>query len=171
MFILDWSDTGDCHDHDGVHRDLGPDLQGHLRRPQRRPRRATCRGSANSELVALHRHPNEWFVRQARRVLAERSARGEPLDESAKWHSRRSSRRGHDPVLKLRALWSLYVIGGPTTRFLRRLLDHEHESVRAWAIRLLTDDLPLDSVFSRTDRTGRGPAGRLAGEARGHGSR
>ncbi len=40
-------------------------------------------------LVALHRHPNEWFVRQARRVLADRAARGEPLVEASK-HSEAS---------------------------------------------------------------------------------
>ena len=41
------------------------------------------------------------------------------------------------------------MIGATDGAFLRRLLDHDHESVRAWAIRLLTDDLPLDTVFSQ----------------------
>ena len=50
---------------------------------------------------------------------------------------------------KLRALWSLYVIGAADEPFLRALLDHEHESVRAWAIRLLTDDMPIDTIFSQ----------------------
>jgi putative heme-binding domain-containing protein len=53
-----------------------------------------------------------------------------------------------DPARKLGALWSLSVIGGADGRLLRGLLEHEHESVRAWAIRLLTDDLPLDTIFS-----------------------
>ena len=60
-----------------------------------------------------------------------------------------------DPVHKLRALWSLYVIGGADEPFLRGLLDHEHESVRAWAIRLLTDDMPIDTIFSRRIGAGR----------------
>ena len=41
------------------------------------------------------------------------------------------------------------MIGGADGSFLRGLLDHEHESVRAWAIRLLTDDLPIDTIYSR----------------------
>ena len=72
---------------------------------------------------------------------------------------------------KLRALWSLYVIGGADEPFLRGLLDHEHESVRAWAIRLLTDDLPIDTIFSHRVGPDVDPSDRSAGEAHGHGPR
>ena len=34
VYILDWSDTGECHDHDGRPPHLGPDLQGHARCPR-----------------------------------------------------------------------------------------------------------------------------------------
>lgn len=54
-----------------------------------------------------------------------------------------------DPVVKIRALCSLFVIAGYDPSWLRRLLHHEHESVRAWAIRFLTDALPIDTVDSR----------------------
>jgi putative membrane-bound dehydrogenase-like protein len=147
VFILDWSDTGDCHDHDGVHRTSGRVFKVSFGEPPRSPPRdlATL---TETDLVALHRHSNEWFVRQARRVLAARSAQRASLDES-RTALADLFRREADPVLQLRALWSLYVIGGLDQDFLRHLLDHEHESVRAWSIRLLTDDLPLDSVFSR----------------------
>ena len=50
---------------------------------------------------------------------------------------------------KLRALWSLVRHRRGRRAFLRGLLDHEHESVRAWAIRLLTDALPIDTIFSQ----------------------
>jgi putative membrane-bound dehydrogenase-like protein len=151
VFILDWSDTGDCHDHDGVHRTSGRIYKVTHATPAPAQRIAPARDLARLEdpdLVALHKHPNEWFVRQARRVLAERSARGQSLEESRKALEALFG-RGNDPALKLRALWSLYVIGGLDEAFLRRLLDHDHESVRAWAIRFLTDDLPLDTVLSR----------------------
>jgi putative membrane-bound dehydrogenase-like protein len=147
VFILDWSDTGDCHDHDGVHRTSGRIYRVSYGKPGRTPA-ADLAALTENELVALHRHPNEWFARQARRVLAERSARGETLVSSRR-SLRRLFDRQADPALKLRALWSLYVIGAADESFLRVLLNHEQESVRAWAIRLLTDDLPLDSVLSR----------------------
>ena len=41
------------------------------------------------------------------------------------------------------------MIGGTDVPFLRGLLRHEHESVRTWAIRLLTDDLPIDTIYSK----------------------
>jgi putative membrane-bound dehydrogenase-like protein len=147
VFVLDWSDTGECHEHEGVHRTSGRIYKVTYREPNRIAVGDLTRLN-EQELVALHRHPNDWFVRQARRVLAERSARGEPLDES-RAALRALFDQDPDPVRKLRALWSLNLIGGADGSWLRTLLRHEHESVRAWAIRLLTDDLPLDSVFSR----------------------
>ncbi len=151
VYILDWSDTGECHDHDGVHRTSGRIYKVTHGVPDRVPIRDIAKLS-EGELIDLHRHPNEWFVRQARRELVNRAARGVPLEES-----RRALRDlfdgDPDPVRKLRALWSLYVIGGADGAFLRRLLDHEHESVRAWAIRLLTDEMPIDTIFSQ--RVGR----------------
>ena len=54
-----------------------------------------------------------------------------------------------DPARKIGALCSLFVIGGSDTPFLRRLLRYKHESVRAWAIRFLTDNLPIDTIYSR----------------------
>jgi putative membrane-bound dehydrogenase-like protein len=147
VFILDWSDTGECHERDGVHRGSG-----RIYRVSYGDRRQFAVGDlsrlAERELVALHRHANEWFVRQARRVLAERHARGEKLDES-KNSLRAMFDQEADTVRKLRALWSLYVTGGADPTFLRGLLDHHDEAVRAWAIRLLTNDWPIDSVFSQ----------------------
>jgi putative membrane-bound dehydrogenase-like protein len=147
VFVLDWSDTGECHDHDGVHRDSGRIFKITHGEPARVAIGDLSRLDERG-LVALHCHLNEWFVRRARRILAERSARGEPLEE-ARTSLRRLFDQDPDPSRKVRALDSLYVIGGADRAFLRGLLHHDQESVRAWAIRLLTDDMPLDTIFSR----------------------
>jgi putative membrane-bound dehydrogenase-like protein len=147
VFIIDWSDTGDCHDHEGVHRTSGRIYKVSYGNPGRE-RPADLARCSEAELVSLHGGANEWFVRQARRVLAERSARGASLDISRQ-ALRALFNQQSDPVRKLRALWSLHAIGAADGAFLRNLLDDKHESVRAWAIRLLTDSLPLDSVYSR----------------------
>ena len=145
--VLDWSDTGECHDHDGVHRSSGRIYRFTYGKPERVDGRDVSK-LGERELVALHLHANEWFVRQARHVLAERSARGEPLRE-AKDSLRAVYQQNPDPSRKIRALCSLFVIGGTDLPFLRSLLRHEHESVRAWAIRLLTDAMPIDTIYSR----------------------
>ncbi len=49
----------------------------------------------------------------------------------------------------LRALWALNAIGGTDRGLLIKLAGHDHEAVRAWAIRLLTDAWPLDDINSR----------------------
>jgi putative membrane-bound dehydrogenase-like protein len=147
VYILDWSDTGECHDHEGVHRSSGRIYKVTHGTPDRTPIRDVSK-LGEVELVDLHRDPNEWFVRQARRELADRAARGVSLERS-KGALRSLFDQDTDPVHKLRALWSLYVIDAVNESFLRGLLDHEHESVRAWAVRLLTDAMPIDTIFSR----------------------
>ncbi|HEV3167869.1 MAG TPA: PVC-type heme-binding CxxCH protein [Isosphaeraceae bacterium] len=147
VFVLDWSDTGECHERDGVHRNSGRIFK----ITHGEPARVTIGDVSRLDqqgLVALHGHTNEWFVRQARRTLAERYAAGEPL-EDAKRALRAMLDKDDDPSQKIRALASLYVIGGADPAFLRALLHHDHESVRAWGIRLLTDAMPLDTIFSR----------------------
>jgi putative membrane-bound dehydrogenase-like protein len=147
VFVLDWSDTGECHEATGVHRTSGriykitygtptPSRIGDLAR------------LSDSELVALLRHRNEWFARMARRELADRSVRGDKLqgvrESLQKWLV-----EDPDPVIRLRALWTLYGVGATDQDFLLKLLGQKHESVRAWAIRLLNDDLPIDTINSR----------------------
>jgi putative heme-binding domain-containing protein len=53
-----------------------------------------------------------------------------------------------DVVHKLRALWTLHAIGGTDRRFLTQQLFHNNEHVRAWAVRLLADQWPLDTCMS-----------------------
>ena len=82
---------------------------------------------------------------------------GEPLAEASK-ALRRLVASDPDPVRKHRGLWSLYVIGAADEPFLRALLDHNDESIRTWAIRLLTDDMPIDTIFSRRGGPDREPS-------------
>ncbi|HXJ76225.1 MAG TPA: c-type cytochrome, partial [Candidatus Dormibacteraeota bacterium] len=56
--------------------------------------------------------------------------------------------RHDDIVVKLRALWTLSLIGGTDDGFLRAQLRHPNEHVRTWAVRLLTDSWPLDTTLS-----------------------
>jgi putative membrane-bound dehydrogenase-like protein len=151
VMVLDWSDTGECHEATGVHRRSGRIYKlthGHVSPlPQ-----FDLRGVSSGELVELHRHPNEWFVRQARKQMAQRAARGDNLTTAAQRLLELFS-SAKSEVESLRTLWTLFVIDAIDETFLSEQLRHPNEHVRAWAIRLLTDAWPLDTVLSRRPAT------------------
>ncbi len=146
-FVLDWSDIGECHDSTGVHRLSGRAYKITYGDPKRPAVDDIAKLNAR-ELIALHSHPNEWFVRQARLELAARAADGRGTGDAARL-LREIFERNDAAVMKLRALWSLYVAGATDDEFLRAQLGHDNEHVRVWAIRLLSDGWPLDTVMSR----------------------
>jgi putative membrane-bound dehydrogenase-like protein len=86
----------------------------------------------SNELVELLKHPNEWFCREARRVLSER------LDPAVIPVLRRLVSENKDR-LALEALWALYVSGGFEEGFASGLFGHPNEDVRTWTVRLLGD--------------------------------
>jgi putative membrane-bound dehydrogenase-like protein len=147
VFVLDWSDTGECHENTGVHRTSGRIYKIVHGKPPT-PQVGDLAKLSVSELVKLHSHTNEWFVRQARLQLAERAPESREA-EQAKAQLREMFARHSDPILKLRTLWSLCVIGSADEEFLRVQLRHSDEHVRTWAIRLLSDAWPLDTITSK----------------------
>jgi putative membrane-bound dehydrogenase-like protein len=146
VFAIDWSDTGECHEHTGVHRTSGRIYKISYGEPH--PSEIGDLATLDSrELVKLHTHVNEWFTRQARRQLIDRAEEGADLKDAVA-QLRELYDKNADVVVKLRALWTLYDIGATDESFLRAQLHHENEHVRAWAIRLLTNNWPLDTAES-----------------------
>ncbi len=152
VFALDWSDTGECHDHTGVHRSSGRIFKMTHGVPSPPPSSDLTQWPV-ADLVQLQLHVNEWWVRQARLELAARAAGGRGTT-GAVAALKGLFIKAPDVVAQLRALWTLYAIGALDDVFLTAQLRHPEEAVRTWAIRFLTDAWPLDSVLS-----GR-PAGR-----------
>lgn len=87
---------------------------------------------SNAELLALLSHPNDWYTRQARRLMAER--RNQAIVPALK-----NLLDSNDQRLALQALWSIYVSGGFDNPLAERTLNSPHEYVRAWTVRLLGD--------------------------------
>ena len=77
VFILDWSDTGECHDTTGVHRSSGRIYKVSYGTSKRLPL-DDVHSLSNLELVELHRRyyikseTNNWFMRQAKQELLTR---------------------------------------------------------------------------------------------------
>jgi putative membrane-bound dehydrogenase-like protein len=147
VFVLDWSDIGECHDHTGVHRGSGRIYKITYGQPAR-PAIGDVSKLSSRELVNLHRHRNEWFVQQARLELTARARTGRGL-EAAKEQLPKMVAGERDPVVRLRALWTAYTIGAADEQWLRSLLRDGNEHVRAWAVRLLADAWPMDSLVSQ----------------------
>ncbi len=149
VFVLDWSDVGECHENTGVHRSSGRIFKVTHAAAKPAPAGAVDLDKLDARaLVGLHRHRNEWFARMARRVLADRHARGDCQDGAAEG-LRALLASGETPAIRLRALWSLHALGEADPALLRPLLRDGHEAVRTWAVRLLTDALPIDAVTGR----------------------
>ncbi len=136
IFVSDWSDAGECHDHDGIHRTSGRLYKVTYGEPKRGPT-MDLETLTETELARLQTSTNDWESRQARRVLADRSRRGIPL--ATGWSVLRQIATDHErESVRLRALWGLHVSGGLRDDLLRQKLSGtEHE--RAWAIRLMED--------------------------------
>jgi putative membrane-bound dehydrogenase-like protein len=145
VYIADWSDLGECHDSDGVHRRSGRIFKVVHGKPKAPPA-LDLAALDDLALVDLHRRDNEWFPRQARRLLQERAAAGRDL-ASAHAALRSIFESDADEVRKLRALWTLFAAGGAGEGFLREQLSYPSSAVRAWALRFLADD-PRREGFS-----------------------
>ena len=145
VFTLDWNDSGECHENTGVHRNSGRIFQFTYGEPK-----AGDRGVAthdNAALVQDLTRRNGWFPRMARQLLVDRAIGGD--DMTAAVAGLKSVLESSDPQIKLQALWTLFALGQTDDAMLRSLLRADHEALRVWGIRLLTDAMPLDLVTSR----------------------
>ncbi len=136
VLVSDWSDAGECHDHDGIHRTSGRIYKltyGDAKKGT--PTDLTTLGDI--ELVKLQSDANDWLARQARRVLADRARRGMRLNE-ARAALVKLAMQDTNEVTRLRALWALHVFGGVDDGLLRAKLNGS-EYERAWAVRLMED--------------------------------
>lgn len=146
VFVLDWSDTGECHEGTGVHRQSGRIFKVTYGTPA--PRRVDLAELARQALIDLLRHPNQWYVRQARLELRRRvtdMAERDAIVDALRSAHRQTTAAGDE----LERLWTLHTLGASDRATLLRLLADDDEHVRLWALRLLTDHLPLDDIFSR----------------------
>jgi len=147
VYVLDWNDYGECHGHQGVDRTTGRIYKITYGDPKPAETGDFSKLS-ETDLVGMHTRLNEWFSRRARVELASRAATGQKLD-AAKKQLRAMFDTNPEDAVKLRALWTLFDIGGADTVFLKAQLQHPNEHVRAWAIRMISDAWPLDTVVSR----------------------
>jgi len=93
-----------------------------------------------AELVELLKHPNVWYRREARALLAA------TLDKPTADTLRKWAKEG-DPQLCLEAIWTLYTAGGTNENIAEQAVEHSEPQVRAWGVRLKTDQLDSALTF------------------------
>ncbi len=161
VFIADWSDTGECHDHDGVHRTSGRIYKLTYGKPK--PLAPfDLADASDSKLIQLQAATNDWYSRQARRLLQERTAATflpggaattKPVVArtlSSETRAELTSQLGKpgvgknnskDSVAMLKTLWALQATGGIDSLVLAYGLDISDEHYRVWMVRLLADNI------------------------------
>ncbi len=137
VFVSDWSDTGECHSYKNTRRETGRIFKISHGTPEKPDHDlATMDDWA---LAQLQLRRNDWWVRQARRNLQERAAAGEDLGKARNVLRRILTEGKHSVPQRLRALWTLHVIGALDEAFLYTQLAHPSEHLRAWSVRLLCE--------------------------------
>lgn len=130
LYGLDWSDTGECHDHTGVHRTSG------------RIYRFTYGGfypdTPDLDPATAIKQSNPWPWRQVRQLIAARDLEAPEFSQND---------REATTAERLRQLWLKNAAGQLDRKTLLKLLNDRDEHLRVWAIRLLTDHWPIDSVL------------------------
>ncbi|MCW5559054.1 MAG: dehydrogenase, partial [Verrucomicrobiae bacterium] len=142
VFVSDWSDTGECHDQDGIHRSSGRIYKVTFGTPAR-PAVTDLTALDDDALVTRLTDSNEWIARGARRVLVDRKLAGKARGIGAKLTAEFGRQTGRNA--RLRILWALHSVGDARPEWLlQRLNGHtrdQDEYLRSWAVRLLADEV------------------------------
>jgi putative membrane-bound dehydrogenase-like protein len=135
VYVCDWHDKRTAHPDPDAEWDRGKGRIYKIESRGARPYSGQDISKLSSDrLVALLSSNNDWLVRRARRVLADRR------DPEVIFPLRRLILESEDDALALQALWALYVSGGFSEAFAAKALGHRNPDVRRWAVRLLGDE-------------------------------
>jgi putative membrane-bound dehydrogenase-like protein len=159
VYVIDWTDRQHCHT---PHEELWDRTNGRIYRiawaQTYKPVHVDLGAKSDEELVALHAHKNEWYVRTARRLLQERAAAGRIDPQALVALRSRANGAGEDATAALRAWWTLHVTGGLDAEGIAKMLRHSSDAVRAWAVQLGTErpanplvSVPQLTALARSD--------------------
>jgi putative membrane-bound dehydrogenase-like protein len=144
MYIADWSDTGECHDYELVHRQSGRIYKVTYNSPQSHSN-FNLASLSNAELVKMHENQGEWHVRHARRLLAERAAASRDMADAKAAIS--ASKPDAGLVSRLRRIWLLYLVGGPIDPDLFGSLTEPNDESAGWFARQGFDATRPDTIY------------------------
>lgn len=177
LLLLDWSDTGECHDHTGVHRTSGRIFKISYNQSAEQFEALDAKVLADPVALVELLKGSSWRARKAIHRLVELRMQSVDFAEAASkarellYPGLFSAAGTADMVsqlaktpsgeildklkvgvegeisLRLRGLWALNAMGRLADRELEWLLHDSDESMRCWAIRLLSETWPTDTAY------------------------
>ena len=134
VFVNDWYDKVPCHQQ----REFTDRSNGRIYKivyEGVKPVSVDLAKASDAELVQMQLNENDWYVRHARRILAERGPKPEVQAALEK-----ILRENPDETRKLRALWALHGTQSLKEATALEALRSPMEYVRAWTIQLVCED-------------------------------
>lgn len=151
VFINDWYDKVPCHQQ----RDFTDRSNGRIYKittDAAKPVKVDLAKASESELVAYQLNANDWYVRHARRIIAEKGIGNESVAALEKILF-----ENPDETRQLRALWTLHSAGKLSEASLLKSLSAKSEHVRGWAATLAAENAsPSDAVLAEFVRLAKG---------------
>lgn len=135
VYLIDWYDKNACH---RANPEIWDRTNGRIYKitfGQLKSVQVDVSQLTDGELVNLHTHANEWYVRTARRLLQERAD-----TKVVEAQLRKLFEDQNSVPIKLRLLWTLHATGGLDEDYALSLLQHPDEHIRAWTIQLQLED-------------------------------
>ena len=138
IMVIDWSDTGECHENTGVHRSSGRIYEIGLASSKYQK----IKNSDKANVIADLNSENIYYARRSLQRIADDPANfdSNKIDLTSQLNSNIKS------VRRLRSLWALNSLGELTEMRLIELCKDHDESIRTWAIRLIMDSFPIDTI-------------------------
>jgi putative membrane-bound dehydrogenase-like protein len=93
----------------------------------------------DKQLVELQKSPSDWHTRRARLVLQSRANKGK-INPEAIAELQNLFQNEANTDLRLKAMWTLFIINHLNNNDLLKFLTDKDEYVRAWAVQLLCED-------------------------------
>jgi putative membrane-bound dehydrogenase-like protein len=156
IYVSDWHDARTAH----------PDPDADWDRSNGRIYRIAAKGTkranvanfatwSGDDLLNLHHHRNQWFVRRARQELVRRYPTDDKDGDAAKLHRalRVTLLSAKDEMTALEALWTLHCLRGFDEALAEELLRSPYPHVRAWTVRLIGEAKTVtDDMAHRLDK-------------------
>lgn len=134
VYIADWHDKRTAHPDPDATWDRRNGRVFRLLWKEAKPvKHINPQSLSSDQLVDYLSSTNEWKVRRARLILAERR------DQKVVDKLRNTLLRSDDAHLAIQALWTLNAMGAFNEQLDAKFLDHKDANVRSWTIRLLGD--------------------------------